>query len=295
MRVAITGGSGFLGRHLVGELLARGDQPIVLGIEKEGTVCGLPIITTDFSVDSLKEQLNGADAVVHLASTRGVFPRLSAYYDCVELTENVYEAAVACGIQNVVYASSISVYAGDELPYVETQAPAPSNLYGVYKLTCEQFCQIYGVRDGLRIKNLRFAHLYGANEQNNYMINVFFRRAFAGEQLQVFSQNPARRQMLYVKDAARAICAALDNPAVSGTFNIASQDALTNAEIAETICRVFTPDLEVSYGDKVENTPSSYMDGTKAREQLGFEPKYSFEAAVKEILADMQAAARSEA
>ncbi|MBE6768599.1 MAG: NAD(P)-dependent oxidoreductase [Ruminococcaceae bacterium] len=294
MRVAITGASGFLGRHLVRELLASGDEPLILGIEKEGTVCGLPIVTTDYTADALKEQLKGADAVVHLASTRGVFPRLSAYYDCVEMTENVYEAAVACGIQNVVYASSISVYAGDELPYVETQAPAPGNLYGVYKLTCEQFCQIYGVRDGLRIKNLRFAHLYGANEQNNYMINVFFRRAFAHEPLQVFSQNPARRQMLYVKDAARAICAAIRKPDVSGTFNIASNDALTNGEIAETICRVFTPDLQVQYGDKVECTPSSYMDGTKAREQLDFLPKYSFEEAVKEIYADMLSVARSE-
>ncbi len=293
MRVAITGGSGFLGRHLVQELLANGDEPLILGIETEGTVCGLPIVTSDYTVDTLKEQLKGADAVVHLASTRGVFPRLSAYYDCIEMTENVYEAAVACGIQNVVYASSISVYAGDDLPYVETQAPAPGNLYGVYKLTCEQFCQIYGARDGLRIKNLRFAHLYGANEQNNYMINVFFRRAFAREQLQVFSQNPARRQMLYVKDAARAICAALQHPLVSGTFNIASKDALTNAEIAETICRVFTPEMQVAYGDKVECTPSSYMDGTKARELLGFLPQYSFEEAVKEIYDDMASVARS--
>ena len=290
MRVAITGASGFLGRHLVQELLANGDEPILLGIEKEGTVHGLPIITTDFSADALKEQLKGAEAVVHLASTRGVFDRLSAYYDCIEMTENVYEAAAFCGIENVVYASSISVYAGEELPFVETQAPAPGNLYGVYKLTCEQFCRIYGARNGLKIKNLRFAHLYGANEQNNYMINVFFREAFAQRPLQVFTQNSARRQMLYVKDAAHAICTALHHPSVCGTFNIASRDALTNAEIAETICRVFSPQLSVQYGDKIEQMPSSYMDGSKARELLGFEPRYSFEEAVKEIYNDMLAA-----
>lgn len=294
MRVAITGASGFLGRHLIRELLARGDEPVLLGIEENGSVHGLPIIHSDFSADALKTQLNGVDAVVHLASTRGVFPRLSAYYDCIEMTENVYEAAAHCGVTNVVYASSISVYAGEELPYVETQAPAPGNLYGVYKLTCEQFCQIYGARDGLCIKNLRFAHLYGANEQNNYMINVFFRQAFAGQPLQVFTKNSARRQMLYVKDAARAIVAALDKPSLRGTFNIASRDALTNAEIAETICRVFTPDLMVQYGDKEEITPSSYMDGAKARALLAFEPRYSFEEAVKEIRDDMVLVARSE-
>ena len=293
MKIVITGASGFLGQYLVKELLKNGETPVLVG-RKSGQIGEIPVNSTDYSVDSLVGLFCGADAVVHLASTRGVFENLSAYYDCINLTENVYQAAALCNIKNIVYASSISVYSGEHLPYKETQIPAPRNLYGVQKLTCEQLGRIYGIRHGLKVKNLRFAHLYGANEQNNYMINIFFRKAFAHEQLQVFAKNSARRQMLYAKDAARAVLAALQQPSLDGEFNIACPDALTNAEIAETICRVFSPENEVLYGDRTENTDSSYMDGTKASECLHFEPQYTFEDAVKEIYSDMLLIARSE-
>ena len=292
MTTVITGASGFLGRYLIKELLDIGAELVLVG-RRSGQISGFPVISTDYSVDSLTEYFRGVDAVVHLASTRGVFENLSAYYDCIDITENVYRAAALCNVKNIVYASSISVYSGTDLPYKETQIAAPGNMYGVQKLTCEQLGRIYGIRHGLKVKNLRFAHLYGANEQNNYMINIFFRKAFAREQLQVFAKNNARRQMLYAKDAARAVVVALKHPSLEGNFNIGCPDVLTNSEIAETICRVFSPENKVLYGDQTENTSSSYMDGTKTRELLHFEPQYTFEEAVKEIYKDMLLIARS--
>ncbi len=292
MRVVITGASGFLGGYLVKELLRVGAEPLLLS-RRSGQVYGCPLLQSDYSAASLAELFKDADAIVHLASTRGVYEHLSAYYDCIDLTENVYQAAVQSGVTNIVYASSISVYSGLELPYFETLAPAPGSLYGIHKLACESLGNFFSSRNGLKIKNLRLAHLYGANENNNYMINLFFRQAFSHQQLHVFSKNSARRQMLYAKDAALAILNALDKHDLSGTFNIGSNDVLTNSEIAETICRVFSPELNVLYGDKIEHMPSSYMDSTKARKLLQYRPRYSFEEAVKEIYEDMSKVVRS--
>jgi len=247
---------------------------------------GIEYIKTDYSFASLKEILTGVDAIVHLASPRKVYDNFSEYFDSVVMTENLYKIAIEYKISNIIYASSISVYSGNSFPYNEEMATDPKNYYGAYKLLCEKIGNIYNEK-GLCVKNLRFAHIYGANENNNYMINVFFRNAFDHKQLKVFAKSYAKREMLYAKDAASAIMSALKHPELKGVFNIGSGNFLTNLDIAETICKIFSPELAVECGEDEETITSSYMSSNKAESDLQYVPKYDFEKAVKEIKEEM--------
>lgn len=287
MKIAITGANGFLAGYLIGELLNHHHELVLLS-RNTGERFGIPYTVTDYTIDSLKEIFGkGVEGIAHLASTRRVADSLTPYCGFMELTNNLYEAAFLTGCRNIVLSSSISVYSGCELPYSEDTKPAPKNMYGLYKLICENLGEMYNLTKGMHIKNLRLAHLYGANEKNNYMINLFFRQAFAHEQLHVNGKGIARREMMYTKDAAKAVRLALEHPELSGTFNIGSGEALTNEEIANTICAVMSPENTVSVGTESESIASSYMISLRASKLLGFAPSYSLREAAKEIESDM--------
>lgn len=292
MKIAITGGTGFLGKHLVEDLIDKNHTPIVLTRSLKNKVnneCEYRV--TDYSIEDLIKKFFDIDAVVHLAAKRGSQGNISEFHDNEVLTQNLYEACYKINIKNIVYASSISVYSDEELlPWVEEDVPSPKLMYGVSKLTCEYIGDIYSAKKGLCIKNLRFAHLYGFNEKNNYMINLFFRQAFNQQQLVINEKSIAKREFLYVKDAAKAITCALTKNNLSGTFNVGSSEAFTNSEVAEIINNVFqnNGNLSVKNPDKIENIQSSYMDSSKIKEVLDFHPDYMFVDAVSEIYSLMR-------
>lgn len=158
-------------------------------------------------------------------------------------------------------------------------------MYGVSKLANEYIGNIYSENKGLFVKNLRLAHLFGFNEKNNYMINRFFRQAFHGEKLVINGKSIAKREFLYAKDAAKAIVSSLKKYDLSGTFNIGSEEAFTNYEVAKIINSVFGNDgnLLINNPNSDEGIYSSYMDSSKARAILNFSPDYTFIKALNEI------------
>lgn len=226
---------------------------------------------------------------MHLAGPRVIALDLSFYNSFFEMTKNLYETADSNGITNIVCASSISVYSG-EPPYSEDSIPQPENTYGLSKVIVEHIGNIYAFSKGLKVKNLRFAHLYGANEKSNYMINKFFREAYHHEQIIVNGKSAARREMMYAKDAALAVVTALEYGGCSGVYNAGSGDFLTNEDIAKAICIGMSPELHVQIGEKPETIQPSYMDSEKIYREMGFKARCTLESALPEIYMDMKTA-----
>ena len=174
------------------------------------------------------------------------------------------------------------------MPYREDMVPEPKNNYGISKLVGEHIGNIYCSQFGIAVKNYRFAHMYGANENNNYMINKFFCQAYNHEQITVNCKSYARCEMLYTRDAVSAILQGLAHPEISGIYNIGSGEALTNEEIAKYICTEMSPELQVNLGTEQETIVSSWMSGNKVKAELGYAPHYTLQTALKEIHKDMQ-------
>lgn len=281
MKVAITGGTGFLAKY-VSELLEEKNIETVKFSRKESN----DTTQTDYSYNDLTEKLKGIDAVVHLAAKRGSQGLISEFHDNEILTQNLYEACHQLKIKNIIFASTISVYSDDSrMPWDETEVPSPELMYGVSKLSCEQIGNIYNNKFEMNIKNYRLAHIFGFNEKNNYMINKFIRQCYLGKQLVLNNQSYARREFIYAKDVAEAIYLGIQNEKLKGTFNIGSEEALTNYEVAKTINKVFSPSKNlVDVNDNTpENIHGSLMKSSKSKELIGNYSSHTFEEALIEI------------
>src|SRR5690625_2168161 len=128
MKVAITGGTGFLGKYVIDTISNQNYTPIVLSRDAsfDNKEYLSDIRTTDYSKADLLEKLSDIDAVMHLAAKRGSQERISEFHDNQILTQNLYETCLQLKIKNIVYASTISVYSGESsLPWIEDLLPNP--------------------------------------------------------------------------------------------------------------------------------------------------------------------------
>lgn len=290
MKIAITGGTGLLGRYVIDYIKENYDYtPIVFSRQNNGNYQNVEVRQTNYSVENLTKNLEDIDFVIHLASQRGNLSYFDEYLDNVSMTQNLYEACLRNKIYNIVYASSISTYSKlNKLPWNEEDIPQPLTMYGISKLCGELIGNLYNEKYMMKVKNLRFAHLFGRNEKNDYMINKFIRQAYNKEKIMIYSVQNARREFLYAKDAARAVLCALLQKDKHGTYNIGGNDILTNIEVAEKINKAFKNNGNIAFDNRAEELlDCSYMNKSKAEIELNFKQKYSFYEAMVEIYGEM--------
>lgn len=290
MKVGITGGTGFLGGYTAQAIFENKWTPIIFS-RSEINNSKYKTIQTDYTIRDLVNKTSELDAIVHLAASRKPTNDISAYHSSEVIAQNVFEACKSNKIKNIVFASSISVYGdGELLPWSETQIPTAPSMYGISKFSIEMIANLYSEKNDLKIKNLRFAHLFGFNEKNNYMINLFMRKAFKQKKLTLDTSSQAKREFLYVKDAALAIIKAL-NHEKAGTFNVGNANSiLTNEDIAILINKNFEngDKLVIKRPEILDNSSSSFMSHLKSSKIIGFTPQYTFEDALKEIFISMK-------
>lgn len=289
MRVAITGGSGFIGQYLCQELFESGLTPVILTRKSSGNE-KYEVIETNYTFEDLENKLTRIDSLVHLASKRGSQGKILEFHENEVLTQTIFDVCSKLNIKNIVNASTISVYSDQtELPWNENSSIKPDLMYGISKFTNECIANVYSEKYQLNIKNLRIAHVFGFNEKNNYMINKFMRQAYNKKMLQLNVPGEAKREFIYAKDVAKAIKLALHHPK-SGTFNIGTGYALTNEEVALSINEVFQNFgmLEILDVSGKEDIKSSYMTSQEALKVLDFTPSYSIEEALEEIYKQME-------
>lgn len=290
MAFRITGGTGLLGRYFTTLLEEKGEDYTVLSRQGNDEA---QRIQTDYSKGSLEMVFQEGDVIVHLAGNRGPTAEISTYTSELQMAQNIFEAAIAKKCRHVIVASSISVYADETtLPWKESDAKqdVPKSLYGLNKGYVETLAAYYRERKQLNTTCLRFSHLFGANEKNNYMINYFMRLACLGKSLTVMGESTVPREFLYAKDAAQAIWQTAVQPPSSLVLNVKGSEALTNLEAAQQINEAFHNPAGIERKD--EDVPDfftpSYMDGTKAQAEINFVPQYSFLQAQQEIYQEME-------
>lgn len=279
MRIAVTGASGYLGRNFTS--MYRDECEFVAltrGLAPEDRMDGIEYRTTDYSAESLREAFNGCDAVVHLAYAMATKENeqggIESYRSSMEVTRNVFEAAMGLGIKNVVFASSRLVYPSyKEEPFVETDKLEPVNHYGKSKVMMEELCEEFNQK-GACIKALRFGQIIGANMKVKGMFHIFMDKASKGEPLTLIGSDI--RDYICVKDACRAIKAAIDHPEASGAFNISMGVGTDNRAMAEGIIRATYSASEIIISDApVKKQPDKIvLDCSKAKDKLGFKCQY---------------------
>lgn len=296
MKIAVTGGGGFIGRWFCDAALAAGHEPVVIGrssAHSVATAAGQVVEHrgSDYSAESLASSLDGCEAAVHLAAARFARAnRLDLYAANIAIAGSLLTACRQSGLSNVVMLSSLGVYSSlNPLPWRESQRAIPATLYGASKLAIESLADACMADSELRVKSLRVAQVLGHGEREGYMLSTFLRRAFAGEALQVYGQGVGRREYVYVKDVADAILTALNSPGCRGPFNIGTGTAISCLELAQAVNQAFRNEAGfVLRTDLPEVQEHNVMDVTATREQLHWRAGWTLAAALEEIRSLME-------
>lgn len=279
MRVLVTGGTGFIGSHVVHVLSKEGYKVTALARAlPEKKIEGVEYVTADLSMAraELRNILRPFESVIHLASLipSNSHEEPSAFERAnVEATRNLLQA-LSVNTTQVIYGSTVDVYgpAQSEL-YRENQSPMPQNDYARTKLEGERLVRAWGSEKGKTETILRLSQVYGYGEPQTKVIPLFLMLLKAQKPLQLVAGGRDKRRYLEVRDAAAAFLYAL-KVHISGTFNIAGEeitDTRTIIALLEDILGRTIPVEDMpgeASGDRV-------MAINAVREQLGFSPSIS--------------------
>jgi UDP-glucose 4-epimerase len=281
MIVAVTGGTGFIGRWVLGGLSAEYDF-VVLGRDTAKKTCPVngkeyAYVPTDYSIHSLIEGLKGVSAVIHLAGRRAddkrIGERFDSFHEDISISERVFEACRLLGIRNIVSVSSIAAYSClNRLPWSEEESPAPMTLYGISRVTVENLASYYNNIYSMCIKTLRLAQVVGSGCAPGSLFMDYMAGAASGETLNIYGQGRGRREYIYIRDAVSAIRQAL-RTGEKGIYNIGTGVNTSYKELAEIINDVFDNRGSLVFQPRIDEDKSVYlMDIKKAHLDLKWTP-----------------------
>lgn len=288
-KVLVTGASGFLGGWFVQALLREGHSVVaaarkpVAFPKSEATIVPLDVTQRE----SFAELPGGIDTIIHAGASRpteqagwaGVAAAIQAN---VLGTLHVLEYAEAHRIRNIIYCSTLSVYALPQRLPIREDGPtypiqAPDSYYAISKLAGELMCVRAHLERRVSCLCLRLARTYGPGENPNTLLGKWIREAREGREIVVHGNGERSLDFIYIEDAVRSICLAVRAEGVDGIVNVGSGVEVTWRSLAEDVVELFSPAGRrtairyVSHGDQTR----CYLDVEKARAALGFTTRFS--------------------
>ncbi|MFN8036262.1 MAG: NAD-dependent epimerase/dehydratase family protein [Acidimicrobiia bacterium] len=304
--VAVTGGSGFIGSHVIDALLDAGHDVRVLDpvAPHRAEAEWVPVDILD--TEALTETVRGMDAVMHLAAIADVNHVFERPVDSVTLnvagTASVLEATRRAEAGRVILASTVWVYAATRGHLVDETTPfdpeTDRHLYVSTKVASEMMCRDYHTLYDRPYTILRYGVPYGPRMRDNCVAAAFFQRAFRGEPLHIDGDGTQERFLVYVGDLARAHVLALSGAAVNRTFNLDGDQPVSIREIAEAV-KELTGNVTVEFGPaRPGDLKARIVKTDRARDELGWVPQVAFDEGMRLTyewyLAEMDAPAATE-
>ena len=283
LRVAVSGGAGFIGSHLCEHLAAAGHA--VLAIDdlsrgrRENLPPEIPLEVRGIGDPALGERLAAfaPRALVHLAAQVDARrsledPVFDAQVNILD-TVRLFAAAAAAGVERIVFASSAAVYGDpEEIPTPEESPLAPLSPYGIGKLAGEGYLDFFARRHGIAGVALRFANVYGPRQESvgeAGVVAVFCQRLLAGETVTIHGDGRQTRDFVYVDDVARACLLALSGP--PGVYNVATGVETDVRTLYARLAAALRPGSLPEHGPAVAGEPRrSALDPSRAEIGLGF-------------------------
>lgn len=309
-KVLVTGGAGFIGSHIVSELLktevgevlvydnfARG-QKDYLEEQLKDSRCSLFLNGADIrEVDLLDKAMEGTDYVIHTAAMWLLhckdFPR-TAFNVNIEGTFNILEACVKHKVKKLIYSSSASVY-GDaiEVPMTEEHPFMNKNFYGATKIAGEAMCRAYFDRYQLDYVGLRYMNVYGPHQDQTAaytgVIPIMLNKIDENESPQINGDGSQAYDFIYVEDIARCNVLALEASASDEFYNVGSGVQTSIKELCDLILQLKQSSLKVNYKPYSEDDARQMVQNRigcpeKAKKDLNFFYDYDLTRGLEKLI-----------
>ncbi len=292
MKVMVTGGCGFIGSHIVDSLCKAGHTVSVVDDLSTGSLQNLnpaaKLYRADIRSDAFREAVRdfSPEVIYHEAAQIDIQKSIrESSFDAevnVVGTVKVLEAVRDFGVKKIIYASSAAVYGDPEyLPVDENHPKAPMSFYGISKFSPEFYIRTFSQLYGFTFTILRYANVFGVRQDpkgEGGVVSIFTDKLLRGETPVIFGDGEQTRDFVYVGDIAGANLAALDK-GDGEIINVSTCKKTTVNELVKIMSGgSCTPEYrEARPGDILH----SYLDNTKLKTILGYEPLYSLEEGVK--------------
>jgi GDP-4-dehydro-6-deoxy-D-mannose reductase len=302
MRVLVTGGNGFVGKYLCAALRARGDEAIVAGHPHDRGEVDFPLDLSD--LENVRGVLEAAraDAVMHLAAQAFVPAAtrepLTAYDVNAMGTARLFEAvrSASCKPRRVMVISSGEIYGARDpalYPLRESLAPQPMTPYAASKVAAEAIAFASMRTYGIPVVITRAFNHIGPGQDPRFSVASFAAKlaaiAAGAEPLMWVGNLAAQRDFLDVRDVVDAYLALLDRGRAGETYNVCSGKPVSMQEVLRLLITTAHVAVEVREDPALlrpSDTPLSYGDCVKLREELGWRPAFTLRESLRDVYAD---------
>ncbi|MFT6245081.1 MAG: UDP-glucose 4-epimerase [Salibacteraceae bacterium] len=285
MKTLVTGGAGFIGAHVVNDLIKMGHEVIVLDDLSGGFEDNINIkatfvngSVTDYDLVLALFEKHKFDYVYHLAAyaAEGLshFIRRFNYNNNLMGSINLINASILHKIKCFVFTSSIAVYGAAKPPMTEDTYPQPEDPYGVAKFAVEQDLKTAHEMFGLNYIVFRPHNVYGVyqniGDRYRNVVGIFMNQLMQGNALTVFGDGGQTRAFSYITDVSPIIARSVDVPgAYNEVFNLGADKEYTVKELAETTIEVMGMDEPLKYLPARNEVVHAFADHSKVKRVFG--------------------------
>lgn len=299
----VTGRAGFIGSHIVEELINRGENVRVLDNFSTGRreniqpfLDKIELIEGDIrSYHIVRQAVDGMDFILHQAALpsvpRSVKDPITTNEVNVVGTLHILDAAKEARVKRVIFASSSSIYGNSEvLPKREDMPPNPLSPYANSKLAAENYCRIFTSIYGLETVCLRYFNVFGPrqdpNSQYSAVIPKFIQLIKKGERPIIYGDGEASRDFTYVSNVVRAnLLACIAHNVVGEVFNIACGERITINYLVQRIADILDKKIEPIYEDpRLGDVKHSFAFIEKTIKLLSYNEIVNFDSGIQKTI-----------
>lgn len=279
--IGVTGGTGFIGSYFLRDYSEKYDFVVATSKESvDNPIKGVRYKKCDYSEKSFEEIFYGCDAVVHLGARIPTsvigFGSVKDYSSNILTTESLLKASVNLGIRKFIDISSVAVYDKSTVILHEEDAYTPRNAYGISKAASEIMVKAYADEYSFDAIILRFAQVIGYKKwEHRCFFSMLQEYPLIDKEICIFGKGDMYRDIIYVKDIARALDAAIECDVRLGIYNIGTGKGTSNLNLAKAFIEAYNSKSQIKMlMDKTEDQRVWYCDITSAEKELGFVPHY---------------------
>jgi UDP-glucose 4-epimerase len=288
MKVLVTGGSGFIGSHIIDQLIEKKHEVTNLDLVPSHRTDINYVNCSILDIEGLVKAFKDIEIVYHLAAVSNVNNVYQAPIESVDInstgTVKILEAARQANVKRVIFASTEWVYSGlitDQFITEDMLLKPTEHLYSATKIASEYFCVSYWELYKMPYTILRYGIPYGPRARRGTVFPIFVGNALKGLPLSILGKGDQFRQFIYISDLATGNVAALSDKAKNQTYNITGAEKITVKMIAEKIQELIE-NVQIIYK---ESRPGDYQGVNisieKAKKDLEWKPKVPFKEGLK--------------